>query len=469
MKRNHNKSELKKLDAAHHLHPFTDHPALEEWGGTRIMVSAKGSIITDIDGNEIIDGMAGLWTTAIGYGREELAQVAYDQIKELCFYNTFFKTAHPPVIELSQKICELLGKDFGKIFYGSSGSESNDTVIKIVRRYWQVKNKSYRNIIISRKNGYHGSTIGGTSLGGMGYMHAQTQLLVPGIVHINQPYFYGEAPAGMSADDFGIQCARELEEKILEVGPDNVAAFIGEPVQGAGGVIIPPKTYWQEIQRICTKYDILLVSDEVICGFGRLGEWFGFQHFGFKPDVVTMAKALTSGYIPMSAVAVNNKVAKVAMADGGEFNHGYTYSGHPVAAAVALKNIAIMENEHLVSRAKNEMADYIAKKLQELTDLPIVGEVRSLGMIGAIELVKDKKTKERFPNLGTAGTICRDHFFKNNAIMRATRDTMLFCPPLVITKDEIDKIMAIARKCLIATWGRCAKNLIFGNYFTLTR
>ncbi len=451
MRKNYNKNELKRLDSAHHLHPFTDHPGLDEFGGARIMVSAKGSIITDIDGNEIIDGMAGLWTTAVGYGRDELADVAAEQIKQLCFYNTFFKTTHPPVIELSAKLCQILGNDFQRIFYGSSGSESNDTVIKIVRRYWQVKNKPYRNIIISRKNGYHGSTIAGSSLGGMGYMHEQTKMMVPGIVHINQPYYYGEAPVGMSEDEFGLQRARELEEKILECGPDNVAAFIGEPIQGAGGVIVPPKTYWPEIQRICKKYDILLVSDEVICGFGRTGNWFGFQTMGFTPDIVTMAKGITSGYIPLSAVAINHKVAQVAMVEGGEFHHGYTYSGHPVATAVGLRNIEILEREKLVSRC-NELSQYAQQKFKELEDLPIVGETRCVGLIGAIELVKDKKTRTRFANEGTTGMICRDYFFKNNAIMRATRDTMLFCPPLVITKDELDRLFATMRKCLEATW-----------------
>lgn len=216
-------------------------------------------------------------------------------------------------------------------------------------------------------------------------------------------------------------------------------------------MIIPPKGYWAEIQRICQKYDILLVADEVICGFGRTGNWFGFQTMGFVPDIVTMAKGITSGYIPLSAVAINHKVAQVAMVEGRDFNHGYTYSGHPVATAVALKNIEIIEREQLVERGA-QLSQYVQQKFKQLEDLPIVGQTRCLGLIGAIELVKDKKTRKRFANEGTVGTICRDHFFKHNAIMRATRDTMLFCPPLVITKDELDRLFAITRECLQLTW-----------------
>lgn len=453
--RNYDATTLKQEDLAHHIHPFTDHKAIADIGGPRVITSAKGCYLTDIDGNKILDGMAGLWCVAVGYGRSEIAKVAKEQIEELCYYNTFFKTTHPPVVELAKKLSILHNhqrdKQLNFSFFGSSGSESNDTVVRLIRRYWQIKNQPKKMHIIARTNAYHGSTLAGLSLGGMGFMHAQTPMLLPGIHHIRQPYHFAEG-LGMSEEEFGKLCANSLEDKIKELGEDNVAAFIGEPVQGAGGVIIPPNNYWAEINKICKKYGILLVMDEVISGFGRLGEWFGHQLYDTDPDLVTMAKALSSGYIPISAVAIKQHIVDALDSVNDDFAHGYTYSGHPVAAAVALKNIEIIEKEQLIQKVKQETAPYLAKKLQELLDLPIVGQVRSLGLIGAIELVQDKKTAKRFPNEGATGTVCRDHFFRNNVILRATRDTMLIAPPLTIDKAEIDHMMATAKKCLELTW-----------------
>lgn len=446
---------LKREDIAHHLHPFTDHKGLADAGGPRIITSANGCYLMDKAGNKILDGMAGLWCSAIGYGNEDIARVVTEQIKELSYYNTFFKTSHPPVIALSKKLAELhnRGRDKGLnyFFYGSSGSESNDTVVRLIRRYWQIKGMKDKMHIISRKNAYHGSTITGLSLGGMGYMHDQTPMMLPGIHHVRQPYWYGEA-GDMTSEEFGKVCVKAIEDKINELGPDKVAAFIGEPVQGAGGVIIPPANYWAEVNKLCKKYNILLVMDEVISGFGRLGAWFGHQHYDTDPDMVTMAKALSSGYIPISAVAIKNHVVEVLDSANDDFAHGYTYSGHPVAAAAALKNLEIIENKKLVEKVKNETGPYLAKKLEEIKDMPIVGEVRSLGLIGAIELVKDKKTRSRFPNEGATGTVCRDHFFKHNVILRATRDTMLISPPLIIEKSDIDEMFRVIKICLDLTW-----------------
>ncbi|MDI9313142.1 MAG: aspartate aminotransferase family protein [Hydrotalea sp.] len=446
---------LKKYDIAHHIHPFTDHKALADAGGPRIITSASGCYLTDKLGNKILDGMAGLWCATIGYGNTDMAKAVSDQVKELSYYNTFFKTSHPPVIALSKKLAELHNKPRDKqlnyFFFGSSGSESNDTVLRLVRRYWQLKGKPEKMHVISRKNAYHGSTIAGLSLGGMGYMHDQTPGMIPGIHHVRQPYWYGEG-GEMSEDEFGLLCAKAVEDKINELGVDKVAAFIGEPVQGAGGVIIPPKTYWPAVAEICKKHGILLVMDEVICGFGRLGTWFGHQHYDLDPDLVTMAKGLSSGYVPMSGVAVKKHVLDTLDTANDDFAHGYTYSGHPVGAAAALKNLEIIEDQKLIEKVKNETGPYLAKKLAEISDMPIVGQVRSLGLIGAIELVKDKKTRARFPNEGSTGTVCRDHFFAHNVILRATRDTMLISPPLIIDKNQIDDMFAVIKTCLDLTW-----------------
>ena len=344
-------AQLRELDALHHLHPFTTHSSLRA-AGARVIVRGDGPYIWDSEGKRILDGMAGLWTCDVGYGRKELAQAAYDQMVELPFYNTFFKTTHPPVVALSRKLAELAPDTLNQVFYGSSGSESNDTAIRLIRHYWVLKGEPKRRIIISRKNAYHGSTIAAGSMGGMAHVHKHSYPVYEGFRHIIDPYWYGEAEAGESPEAFGLRAARALEEEILAVGPENVAAFAGEPVQGAGGVKIPPASYWPEVQRIVDKYGILLLADEVITGFGRLGTWFGSQYYGIRPNLITFAKAATSGYIPLSGVIVDDTIAGALMAHDDDFHHGYTFSGHPVACAVALKNLEIMERERLVPRVK---------------------------------------------------------------------------------------------------------------------
>ncbi|MGI9461173.1 MAG: aspartate aminotransferase family protein [Alphaproteobacteria bacterium] len=452
---NQDDATLKKDDLAHHIHPFTDHAALKKIGGPRVITGADGCYLTDKAGHKILDGMAGLWCSAIGYGNQEIADTIYQQTKQLSYYNTFFKTSHPPVIALSKKLAQLhnqMGdKKLNYFFYGSSGSESNDTVVRLARYYWQLKGKPDKMHIISRKNAYHGSTIAGLSLGGMGFMHSQTPMMLSGVHHVRQPYWFGEG-GDMAEEEFGLLCATAIEDKIKELGADKVAAFIGEPVQGAGGVIIPPANYWAEVEKICKKYDILLVMDEVISGFGRLGEWFGHQYYNVSPDMVTMAKAMSSGYVPLSAVAIKHHIIETLDKANDDFAHGYTYSGHPVACAAALKNIDIIQNEKLIDKVKHQTAPYLAKQLAMIKDMPIVGEVRSLGLIGAIELVKDKKTKTRFPNEGAVGNICRDHFFKHNVILRATRDTMLISPPLIIETSQLDDMFGVIKTCLDLTW-----------------
>ncbi|MCH4872308.1 MULTISPECIES: aspartate aminotransferase family protein [Pseudomonas] len=435
------------LSNDHHLAPFSDFKQLKEVG-PRIITHAKGVYLWDSEGHKILDGMAGLWCVAIGYGRDELADAASKQMRELPYYNLFFMTAHPPVLELAKVIAEIAPEGMNHVFFTGSGSEGNDTMLRMVRHYWAIKGQPNKKVIISRKNGYHGSTVAGASLGGMTYMHEQGDLPIPGITHIAQPYWFGEG-GDMSPEEFGVWAANQLEEKILEIGVDNVGAFIAEPIQGAGGVIVPPETYWPRIKEILAKYDILFVADEVICGFGRTGEWFGSDFYDLKPDMMTIAKGLTSGYIPMGGLIVRDEVVAV-LNEGGDFNHGFTYSGHPVAAAVALENIRILRDEKIIENAHNETAPYLQKRLRELNDHPLVGEVRGVGLLGAIELVQDKATRKRYEGRG-AGMICRQFCFDSGLIMRAVGDTMIIAPPLVISKDEIDELVTKARKCLDLT------------------
>ena len=434
-------------DTAHHLHPFTDFRGLADEGGSRIITKASGVWLEDSEGQRILDGMAGLWCVNVGYGRERLAKAAYDQMVELPYYNTFFKTATPTSIELAEKLSELTPAGLEKVFYASSGSEANDTIARMVRRFWSLSGKPERVNIISRINGYHVSTMASASLGGMKPMHELDGLPLPGFHHVRQPYAYAEA-GDLSAEDFGKAAAKAIEDKILELGADTVAAFIGEPIQGAGGVIIPPQSYWPEVQRICRQYDILLIADEVICGFGRTGQWFGSDLFEIKPDIMPLAKGLTSGYLPLSAVMVGDRVAEVLWEKGGEFAHGFTYSGHPVACAVALENIAIIEEENLVERVREDTGPYLQDRLASLAEHPLVGEVRGVGLLGAVELVADKASHARFKPEGRAGTLCRDHCVKQNVVSRAVRDTMVVSPPLIITHEEIDELVARLGKAI---------------------
>ena len=438
-------AELQALDAAHHMHPFTTGNALAA-KGARVITRAKGVFLTDSEGNEIIDGMAGLWCVNIGYGREEMAEAAARQVLELSYYNTFFQTTHVPAIALATRIAELAPGDLNHVFFAGSGSEANDTNIRMVRHYWALKGQPQKHILISRRNAYHGSTMGGGSLGGMKPMHEQGGLPIPGIVHIGQPHWYAEG-GDMSPDDFGLLRARELEDKIKELGPENVAAFIGEPIQGAGGVIVPPATYWPEIQRICDEYGILLIADEVITGFGRTGNWFGSQTFGIRPHIMTIAKGLSSGYAPIGGSIVCDEVAAVIGSD--EFNHGYTYSGHPLAAALALENLRILSEEKVIDHVRDVAHPHLAAKWAQLADHPMVGEAKLVGLMGSLALTPDKAARARFAaEEGTVGLITRERCFANNLVMRHVGDRMIIAPPLVITPAEIDVLIERAWKSL---------------------
>ena len=376
-------ADWKKSDAAHHVHSFTDPDAMAA-GGTRIIVKAEGCYVWDSNGNKFLDGMAGLWCVNVGYGRQELVEAAARQMATLPFYNNHFQTATPQMIELAALLSDLTPPGLDHIFYANSGSEANDTVIRIARHYWQCIGKPEKQIFIGRTLGYHGSTLAATSLGGMAAMHAMGQSLLPGFEHILHPHWYALG-GELTPDEFGLEAARALEDRIVELGPENVAAFIGEPVQGAGGVIVPPQSYWPEIQRICRKYDVLLVADEVICGFGRTGNWFGCETYGITPDLMPMAKGLSSGYLPIAAVAMSDRIFD-GIRSGGIMSHGFTYSGHPVACAVAIANINIIRSEKLVERVRDDIGPYFQRILARLAaSHPLVGEARGVGLMAALQ------------------------------------------------------------------------------------
>jgi putrescine---pyruvate transaminase len=441
---------LQRMDAEHHLHPFCDNAALAKQG-TRIITRAEGVYVWDAEGNKLLDAFAGLWCVNVGYGRQELVEAAARQMRELPYYNSFFQCTSQPTIELAELITSLAPDNITHAFFTGSGSEANDTILRMVRHFWSVQDRSEKFNVIGRYNGYHGSTVAGASLGGMPAMHKQGGLPIPGIYHINQPYWF-EYGGDLSPDDFGLQRARELEEKILELGPETVAAFIAEPIQGAGGVIIPPASYWPEIQRICREYDVLLIVDEVICGFGRTGKWFGCDFFDIQPDIMPVAKGISSGYLPIGAVMFSERIAGVLKEKGGELAHGYTYSGHPVCAAVALENIRILQREHIVETVDTDTGPYLQKRWLQLAEHPLVGEARIAGFVGAIELVPNKPERRFFEDRGTVGAMCRDFALANGLILRATKDSMLLSPPLVMTHAQIDELIEKTRKSLDQTW-----------------
>ncbi len=447
----HTTASWQAADAAHFLHPFTDFQSLAR-KGSRIITRADNIYLWDSEGQKLLDAMSGLWCVNVGYGQQALVDAATRQLQTLPFYNAFFQTATPPAIELAALLAEVTPPHFEHVFFSGSGSEGNDTVVRMVRRYWDLKGEPERQVIISRHNAYHGSTMAGASLGGMSGMHAQGGLPIPGISHIEQPYWWDHGrPQGLSREDFGIVAASWLEERILALGAEKVAAFIGEPVQGAGGVIVPPASYWPEIQRICDKYGILVVSDEVICGFGRTGAWFGCQTMGFKPDLMTFAKGVTSGYVPLGGVMVGARIAQVLIEQGGEFNHGYTYSGHPVSCAVGLANIRLIRELGLVEHVHDDVGPYLAKAYARLAEHPLVGDAETCGLMGALLLVKDKAKGTAFAEAVEIGMVCRGHCFREGVVMRAVGDRMIIAPPLVITRAQIDEMVALIRRCLDLT------------------
>ncbi|MGL4861481.1 MAG: aspartate aminotransferase family protein [Enterobacteriaceae bacterium] len=442
-------ADYQSRDAAHHIHAFLDQKALNAEGAL-VIVRGEGLHVWDSDGKRYLDGMSGLWCTQLGYGRRDLLAAANQQMATLPYYNMFFHTTHPAVVELSETLFSLLPDFYSHAVYTNSGSEANEALIRIVRRYWQILGQPQKRIMIGRWNGYHGSTLASTALGGMKFMHEMGGML-PDFVHIDEPYWFAHG-GQLTPEEFGLRCARQLEETILQVGADKVAAFVAEPFQGAGGMIFPPESYWPEIQRICRQYNVLLCADEVIGGFGRTGEWFAHQHFAFEPDTLSIAKGLTSGYIPMGGVVLSKQIADVLVEQGGVFAHGLTYAGHPVAAAVARANLIALRDEGVISRVRKEIGPYLQQSLREVfSSHPLIGEIQGAGMVAALQFCADKNSRKRFDNEEKLAWQCRSYGFDEGVIIRSTLGRMIMAPALVATRSEVDELIEKTRRAVDRT------------------
>lgn len=446
-------NSLQARDIAHHLHPYTNAVRHEDIGPL-VITRGDGVRVYDDEGKDYIEALAGLWCTALGWGEERLAKVAYEQMVKLPFYHAFTHKSHEPAIELAEALIGLAPQTphgpFSKVFFANSGSEANDTAIKLIRYYNNARGKPDKKKILSRQKAYHGVTLATASLTGLPINHGDFDLPMPGVLHAGCPHHYRFAEPGESEEDFATRRAEELERLILDEGPDTIAAMFAEPVMGAGGVIVPPATYFQKIQAVLRKYDILLVADEVICGFGRTGHRWGSETFGIQPDLLTCAKALSSGYLPISALMVSEPVYQVVRDNTGKlggFGHGFTYSGHPVAAAVANETLKIYAERDVIGHVQ-ATAPHFQAALTALADHPLVGEARGVGLIGALEMVADKDSKAPFEPFGKVGLKAIETLQTNGVISRAMGDTLAFSPPLVITERDIDALFARVRRSL---------------------
>jgi 4-aminobutyrate--pyruvate transaminase len=434
---------LRDADLSYALHPYTNLVA-HETRGPLIAVRGEGVRVFDDTGKAYIEGMAGLWCASLGFSEPRLAAAAAKQMAELPFFHMFSHKAHAPGIQLSEALVTRAPVPMARAFFCNSGSEANDTAIKMI---WYMNNalgRPEKKKIIARKRGYHGVTVAAASLTGLPANHRDFDLPIANILHTSSPDFYREGKPGETEEDFAKRCAADLEALILEEGPETIAAFFAEPVMGAGGVVVPPQGYFQHIQAVLKKYDVLLVADEVICGFGRTGNYWGSQTFGMEPDILTCAKALSSAYLPISAVLVTQRVYE-ALRDNsakiGTFGHGYTYSAHPVAAAVALETLAIYDERNILEHVAVSGAR-MQERLRALSNHPLVGQARGVGLIGALELVANKETREAFPLAQGIGPKVVDQAQENGVILRAMAgDVIAFSPPLIITPEDVDEMM----------------------------
>ncbi|CAN5431054.1 aspartate aminotransferase family protein [soil metagenome] len=439
--------QLRQSDREHHLHPFTNHADMHK-SGTHVIVGGKGCFITDENGRQLLDGLAGLWCVNVGYGRDEIATAVYEQMKKLPYYCSFFNSTTEPAIELAGRLAKIAPGRLSHTIFSNSGSEANESALKLIRGYWKIRGQA-RHKILSRTFSYHGVTIATTSMTGLPSCYAPFDLPLPGFIHVLGPYHYG-ANTTMSPAEYGQWCLAETERVINQEGAGTIAALFAEPIQGAGGVIVPPRGYLKQLRELCRKYEILFVADEVISGFGRLGEWFASGLWDLDPDLMTLAKGLTSGYLPLGATMCTTEISEM-LNKGGYLAHGFTYSGHPATTAAGLANLDILEKEKLIPRVKSDIGPYFQKKLAEFNGHPAVGEVRGFELIGAIELLPrgGKAALQNPPILGAkAANIARTH----GVIVRGIRDLIAVAPPLVITHAEIDQLMAAIKKTLDQLW-----------------
>lgn len=456
---------IEEIDKENFLHPFTPIAAMHE-NGPKVMVEGDGILIKDNKGNEYIDAMAGLWCVNIGWGREEMVEAIAEQARKLPYYHTFAGVGNEPAALLAQKIKEHTPSHMSKIFFGNSGSDANDTNVKIVWYYNNLRGKPEKKKIISRWRAYHGVTVAAASLTGLEYVHKKFDVPLPQIHHVSAPHFYRSAESGMSEQAFVQKMAQELEALILAEGPESVAAFIAEPIQGAGGVIVPPDGYFEAVQAVLKKYDVLLIADEVICGFGRCGTWFGSQYFNIQPDIMTVAKGLTSGYIPMSGSLISEDIYDVFLETSpevGSFSHGFTYSAHPIAAAAGIKNIEIMERENLIGNAATVGAYFQEQLRAHFSDHPLVGEVRGVGLVAAVELSNDKTNKGQFSLEDGVGARLAQLALGEGLIARALplATAISFSPPLIVTRADCDEIIARFGRALDTLTGQLKQEGLF--------
>jgi 4-aminobutyrate--pyruvate transaminase len=431
-------------DIAHVLHPYTDHRAHAK-NGPLVITRGEGVRVWDDQGKEYIEAVAGLWCASLGFDNRRLAEAAYEQMKKLPFYHSFTAKSHEPLIDLSEMLIERSPCPMSKVFYANSGSEANDTAIKMVWYYNNAVGRPEKKKIISRLKAYHGITIASGSLTGLPANHKMFDLPIDRILHVSTPHHYHGAKPGESEEEYSTRLAAELEETILREGPDTVAAFFAEPVMGAGGVMVPPAGYFEKIQAVLRKYDVLFVADEVICGFGRTGNYWGSQTYSITPDIITCAKALSASFLPISAIIINERIFE-GLADGsqtiGTWGHGFTYSGHPVAAAVALETLKIYDEIDLVGHVR-KTGPHLQRRLRErFADHPLVGEVRGIGLVGAIELVADKAAVKNFdPSLKVGARMAKEGEAAGVILRTLSNDTIAFSPPLIMTEEEIDHMV----------------------------